>query len=109
MGTDGVPISPTVRLRDQRLEGLEIAEHRIDIAVIADVIAVVRDRRRVDRREPDRVDPEPLQVSESPSHPSDVADAVAVRILKRTRINLIDDGLSPPLACHCRAFSHVRA
>jgi hypothetical protein len=27
--------SPTVRLRDQRLEGLEIAEDRIDIAVIA--------------------------------------------------------------------------
>ena len=38
------------------------AEHRLDAGVVADVVAVVVLRGRVDRRQPQHVDPEPGQV-----------------------------------------------
>ena len=48
-----------VRLRDQRVEVGEVAEERVDVAVVGDVVAEVGHRRRVERREPDGVDAEP--------------------------------------------------
>ena len=49
------------------------------------------------RREPDRVDAERLQVIQPRGDAVQVADAVAVGILKAARINLIDDGALPPV------------
>ena len=40
------------------------AEQRVDVAVVADVVAEVRHRRAVERRDPDRVDAQPRQVIE---------------------------------------------
>ena len=40
----------------------ERAEERVDVAVVGDVVAGVALRRGVERREPDRVDAELLQV-----------------------------------------------
>ena len=43
---------------EQLVEVRERPEHRVDVAVVADVVAVVVLRRRVDRREPEHVDAE---------------------------------------------------
>ena len=53
-----------VQVRDQAVEVLERPEQRVDVLVVADVVAVVVHRRAVDRAQPDHVDPEPLEVVE---------------------------------------------
>ena len=44
-----------VRLGDQRIEIGQRAEHRIDVAIVGDVVAEILHRRREERRDPDRV------------------------------------------------------
>jgi 3-hydroxybutyryl-CoA dehydrogenase len=87
-----------VGLVDESVEGREVAEERVDVAVVGDVVAEVGHRRAVDGRQPDRVDPEPLQVLEARAQAVEVADAVARRIGERARIDLVDDRLLPPHA-----------
>ena len=87
-----------VRVGEQRVEGREVAEERVDVAVVGDVVAEVGHRRAVDRRQPDRVDAEPLQVVEARAQALEVADAVARRVGERARIDLVDDRLLPPHA-----------
>ena len=82
----------------RRVEGREVAEERVDVAVVGDVVAEVRHRRAVDRRQPERVDAEPLQVVQPRAHALEVADAVARGVGERARIDLVDDGLLPPHA-----------
>ena len=49
---------------EQRVEVGERAEHRVDVLVVGDVVAVVVLRRGVDRRQPDHVDAERGEVVE---------------------------------------------
>ena len=83
-------------LGDQLVEIGERAEDRVDVGVIGNVVAEVGHRRRIDRRQPDGIDAEPLQVVEPRKNSRQVANAVAVRVLERARIDLIDDSLLPP-------------
>ena len=45
-----------VGVGEQRVEGREVAEERVDVAVVGHVVAEVGHRRAVDRRQPERVD-----------------------------------------------------
>ncbi len=72
------------------------AERRVDAAVVADVVAVVVLRRRVDRREPHDVDAEALEVVEVPGDAHEVADAVTVGVGEAARVHLVHDGTLPP-------------
>ena len=83
---------------DQRVEVGEGAEHRVDVAVVHHVVAEVEHRRGEERRDPDRVDPEAGDVGQPVDDPGEVADAVAVRILERARIDLVDHRAAPPVA-----------
>src|SRR4051794_39125364 len=83
-------------LGDELVEVGQRSEDRIDVAVVRDVVAEVLHRRAEDRRDPDRVDAQPLQVIESLDDARNVAGAVTVRILERPRIDLIDDPALPP-------------
>ena len=71
-------------LIDQQLGLGERPEHRVDVAVVGDVVAAVGHRRRVPRREPDRVHAEVAQVREPRAHAGEVADAVAVAVGEAT-------------------------
>ena len=88
--------SEVVSLGDQLLGLAEGAEHRIDVAVIVDVVAAVRHRGRVPGVEPDRVDPEPAEVGQPRAHARDVAGAVAVAVGEAAQIDLVDGGVPPP-------------
>ena len=84
-------------LREQPIERREVAEVRMDAAVVADVVAPIVERRRVDGIQPDRVDAERAQIVEMRGDAVEVADAVAVRIGKRARIDLVEDRALPPV------------
>src|SRR3546814_4172210 len=63
-------------------------EHRVDVAVIGDVIAEIGHGRGIDGRKPDRIHAEIDQMIEPPRDAAQIADAVAIGILKRPGIYL---------------------
>ena len=85
-----------VGARDESIKRLEIAEQWIDVAVVRDVVAVIRLRGAVDRRYPHDVDPEPGQIVEAADNPLNVSESIPVRILERTGIDLVQHGVLPP-------------
>src|SRR6185295_16376761 len=95
----------TVRLFEEMIEVAERAKDRVDVAVVGDVVAEVLHRRAIERREPDRLDTERpwaavVQMIEPARDAGEVADTVAVRVLERTRVDLIEDALAPPRTGH---------
>ena len=94
---------PGVQLADEPVDVGERAEHRVDALVVADVVAVVDLRRRVERRHPEHVGTERRDVVEPVDQPRQVADAVTVAVGEAARVDLVDDrGLPPGLALCCR-------
>ena len=90
------PQAPVVGLADQGVDRGQRAEQRVDVAVVAHVVAVVGHRRREDRRQPQGVDAQPGQVVEVAAHAVEVADPVAGGVAERPRVDLVDDRLPPP-------------
>src|SRR5215813_2683220 len=72
------------------------AEYRVDVAVIGDVVAIVAAGARVEGQQPKRGNAEVVQVIETFGEADEVADAVAVRILERLNMQLIDDDVLEP-------------
>ena len=83
---------------DEPVEVLEVAVGRVDGEVVGDVVPVVALGRRVDRVEPDRVGAEGGDVVEAAAHALEVADAVAVGVGERPDVDLVHDGVLPPVA-----------
>ena len=80
-------------------EGFEVGHRAVvffDRVKILKIVAVVR-RRLEHRREPDRIDAEIAQVIEFRDHPFEIAVAVAVAVLERTRPDLVHGGVVPPV------------
>ena len=99
-------------LRNQRLEVFHRAEARGDRAIVGDVVAIIALRRREERREPQEIDAEFSEVVESVPDAVEIAPAIAVRILERLRVNLIDDficniHLSFPFLLSADLFKHL--
>jgi hypothetical protein len=88
----------------QRVEVGERAEDGVDIARVGDVITSVGHRRAVERRQPQRVDPELRQVRDALTHAEQVADAVAVAVGEALRIDLVEHGATPPRTCDERIW-----
>jgi len=68
----------------------------VDRLVVGDVVAVVLQRRRVEGQQPQRGDPELLEVLELRHQAAQVPDPVAVRIVERPDVHLVDDGVLVP-------------
>ena len=84
-----------------RIELLQGPEERVDAGVVRDVIAEVRHRGWKDGRDPDRVDAELPEMRQPLLDAAQIADAVAVRVLERARVDLVQDrGLPPRHARH---------
>jgi hypothetical protein len=94
------PQAVLVGLGDQRLGLLEGAEPGLDRPVVRDVVAGVGHRGRVPRVDPDRVDAEIREVGQLGPDAGDVAEAVAVTVGEAADVDLVDDGVAPPVrAC----------
>ena len=84
----------------QSVEVLERPEQRIDGAVIGHVVTEIDHRRGIDRRDPDRIDAEHGEIVEPQLDTLQVANPVAVRVLKGARVDLVDHALLPPRVAH---------
>ena len=76
---------------------------RVHAVEVADIVAVVPVRRRMERGEPDRIDAEVLEVLEPPNEPLEVADAVAARVEERLHLEAIDHRVLVPAVFDHRA------
>ena len=95
------PQIAVVGLVDQVIQIGQRAEDRVDIAVVADVVPEVGHRRSEDRRDPDHVDAQPLQVIKMFDDATQGADARGrtawLGVLgEAARIDLIDHPSLPP-------------
>ena len=81
-------------------EAIEISERAvlwIDVLVVGNVVAEIHVRRLIHRRKPDCIHAQLLEVVEPRSNPVQVADPVAIRVLKAARVYLVDHGILPPI------------
>ena len=83
-------------LRNQRVKIRQRSVFRIDVAIIRHVITKILLWRRKERADPDGVNAQIGDIIQSGDDPLQVADTIAVGILKRPWIDLIDDGRFPP-------------
>ena len=74
-----------------------VAELRQHAGVVADVVAAVAQRRGEERRQPEAVDAEPLQVVELVGQAAQVAGAVAVGVGEAADQHLVEDGALEPV------------
>ena len=81
---------------DERLEVVEAAVGRLNVLVIRDVVAVVPQRRRVGRQQPQGSHAEVLDVVELLDQSSKVTQAIAVAVVEGLDVNLIQDGVLVP-------------
>src|SRR4051794_27166444 len=86
-----------VRFVDQPVEVVERSEARIDSTEVGYVVTEILHRRGKERRDPDGVDAKIGQMVEPLQDAAQIADAIACRVLKRARINLVEDAAAPPL------------
>jgi len=81
----------------ERVEVVEGAEARVDVAVVVDVVATIGQRGGVERAQPHRVDAQAGQVIDAGENAAEVADPVAVGVGEAARVDLVDDGLAVPV------------
>jgi hypothetical protein len=88
--------APGMRLRHELLEvgqGSELGQHR---GVVGDVVATVAQRRGIERRQPQAVDAEPLEVVQSVDQPGEVTGSGALRVAEPADEHLVEHrGLEP--------------
>jgi hypothetical protein len=90
-----------VRAGDEGAEVFQRAEHRIDVTVVADVVAEVLHRALEEGRDPDAIGAERRDVVQSPGDAGQITDAVAVGVLEGARIDLVDHATAPPAVVGC--------
>ncbi|GES34174.1 hypothetical protein San01_66620 [Streptomyces angustmyceticus] len=81
---------------DDRLGVGQGAEHRVDGAVVGDVVAGVGLRRGVEGAEPDGVHTQVAQVRQAAADARQVPHAVAVAVGEAARVDLVDHRVAPP-------------
>ena len=82
---------------DHGVEVLQRPDLRGDVAVVVNVVAAVGQGGGIEGREPHGVHAEASQVGHAAGDTGKVADAVAVSVREGTRVDLVDDGVLPPL------------
>ena len=86
-----------VRLVEEVVEVLDRAGLGEDVGEVGDVVAAVAQGRGEERRHPQAVDAQPVQVVELLGQSAEVADPVAVRVLERADQDLVEDGRLEPV------------
>ena len=96
------------RLLASSLQAIKVRHRsklRIDTLKVGNVIAEIDLRRRIKRRNPDRVNAEILQIVKMLRDSVEVADSIAVGIAETARIDLVNDRMPPPALIRCRSIS----
>jgi hypothetical protein len=69
-------------LGHELIKVFEGAEERVDTRIVRDIVAKVSHGGRKDWREPERIDPQPLEVIESTGNASQITNAIAITVHK---------------------------
>jgi len=85
-----------MRLVEEPLKILDGAVLRVHRLVLGDVVAVVAERRWIERQQPQRVDVERLHVVELLNEAWKVTEAIAIAVAKRLHVQLVDDRVLVP-------------
>ena len=85
-----------MRCGEEVVEDGEVTEERFDVGVVGDVVAEVRHGRWVDRRQPQAIHAEPLEVVQLRRDAVEVTNAIPVRVEEGSWVDLVDNGLMPP-------------
>jgi len=94
-----------VRLPDEGLEIPEGAVVGVHSLVVGDIVATVLERGWIVREEPDRRDAQVLEVVELLRQSGEIADPVAVAVVERTDVQLVDDRVPVPERCRWPVFA----
>ena len=70
---------------------------RMDVKVVGNVVAVVAQRRRIERQQPQAGHSQVLQVREFLNQPGKIANPVIVRVVEGLGMQLIDDRILVPV------------
>ncbi len=92
-------ITPQPALVGLAQEHPEIAERaviRMDSLVVSDVVAVVLQRRGIERQQPQGADAQVLQIVELARQPAKIADAVGISVKESPDVKLVDDRVPVP-------------
>ena len=87
---------------------LHRAEHGVNICIVCNIVPDMHHRRRINRIEPDRRNSEFLQIGQSRLNTFQIANTVAIAILKTARIYLINHSGFPPAIASGIHFHYVR-
>ena len=82
-----------VEQRHEIVDGAEFGEHLVEVP---DVIAAVTQWRVVERRQPDAVDPEPVQVVQAVNESTQVTGAIRTGVEERPHQHLVENGMFEP-------------
>ena len=74
--------------------------------IVGDIIPKVRLRRGEEGGNPDRFESQIPDVIQFLDNALNVADPVAIAVIKRARVDLIDGGFVIPGSCHCLILLH---
>ena len=85
-----------MRFVDELPKVLQRAVVGMYVGVVGNVVTVVAQWRRIERQQPDGVDAQLLDVIELLRQAGEVADAVAVGVVERLDVHLVDDGVFVP-------------
>ena len=97
-----------VRLPQEPPHVAQRAVRRVHALVMRDVVPIVAQGRGIEGQDPDRVDPERLQVVELPDQAGEVADAIVVAVEEGADMHLVDDGVLVPVRLRgARELVHV--
>src|SRR5437764_11048273 len=92
----------TVSLVKQGIQVLKSSEERMNIDVIAYVVAKIGHGRRIDGGEPDGVNTEPAHVIQLAGDAREISHSITIAIEKTARVDLINHTRLPPGVGLCR-------
>ena len=84
--------------QDHGVNVFESAKDGIDVFVVRDVVAIVSHRRFEEGRYPNSVGTKLANIWQPGQNSPQITNAIAVGILKRARVDLVDDGAAPPIS-----------
>ena len=91
------PQTKVVGGSDQALSISQSSEDRVDVAVVSDVVAGVFLGRRIKGGEPDGVNAKVCDCRKAVDDARKVTNSIPISIRERTRIDLVNDGVTPPV------------
>src|SRR4030095_3716397 len=85
-----------MRLLDEHLKIVQSAVVRVHIAVVRNIVAIITQRRGIERQEPEGRHAEITQIGQLLDKSLKITDAIAIAIIKGPHMQFVNDGVLVP-------------